>query len=59
MCRVIKVAKALEGQITFAVSNKATYMHEMDEMGLDKEKEVCVGIFDSKGGKYPMSKDFR
>lgn len=56
--RVIKVAKALEGQITFAVSNKATYMHEMDEMGLDKEKEVCVGIFDSKGGKYPMSKDF-
>jgi len=57
--RVIKVAKEFVGKLTFAVSSKAEFSHEIDEFGGTKE-EVFAGIFDASGKKYSYGeKKFR
>lgn len=57
--RVIKVAKEFVGQLTFAVSNKGEFSHEIEEFGGTKE-EVFLGIFGNNGMKYTYGeKKFR
>ena len=57
--RVIKVAKEFTEQLTFAVSNKGEFGHEIDELGGTKE-DVFVGIFGADGKKYSYGdKKFR
>ncbi len=54
--RVIKVAKEFE-DITFSVSDKATFAKEVADLGADSAA-IAVGIYDDKG-KYSMETDFR
>lgn len=57
--RVIKVAKEFVGQLTFSVSNKGEFGHEIDEFGGTKE-DVFAGIFGADGKKYSYGeKKFR
>lgn len=56
---MIKVAKEYVGQLTFAVSSKGDFGHEIDEFGGTKE-EVFAGIFGADGKKYSYGeKKFR
>ena len=56
---MIKVAKEYVGQLTFAVSSKGDFSHEIDEFGGTKE-EVFAGIFGADGKKYSYGeKKFR
>ena len=57
--RVIKVAKDHVGSVAFAVSDKEAFAQDLEQLGLDKSAEVVVGLFDSKGQKYPMTGTFR
>eukprot|EP00731_Ephydatia_muelleri_P016571 Em0009g995a len=56
--RVIKVAKDHVGSVAFAVSDKEAFAQDLEQLGLDKSAEVVVGLFDSKGQKYPMTGTF-
>lgn len=56
---MIKVAKEFAGQLTFSVSNKGEFTHEIEEFGGSKE-EVFAGIFGTDGKKYSYGeKKFR
>lgn len=56
---MIKVAKEFTEQLTFSVSNKGEFSHEIDEFGGTKE-EVFAGIFGADGKKYSYGdKKFR
>ena len=56
---MIKVAKEFVGQLTFSVSNKGEFSHEIDEFGGTKE-DVFAGIFSADGKKYSYGeKKFR
>ena len=57
--RVIKVAKEFTEKLTFSVSNKGEFSHEIDEFGGTKE-DVFAGIFSADGKKYSYGeKKFR
>ena len=56
---MIKVAKEFIGKLTFSVSNKGQFGHEIEEFGGTKE-DVFAGIFGSDGKKYSYGeKKFR
>ena len=55
---MIKVAKQFVGQVTFAVSDVATFNREVSDLGLDNGDDVVVGLYDSSG-KYAMTESFR
>lgn len=56
---MIKVAKEFTEKLTFAVSNKGEFGHEIDEFGGTKE-DVFVGILGADGKKYSYGdKKFR
>jgi len=61
--RVLKVAEQFKGKLTFAISNKESFSHELDEFGLGGDKKTSekpiVAAFGVKGEKYPMSEEFR
>ena len=57
--RVIKVAKDYVGSVSFAVSDKAVFGQDLDQLGSDKAAEVVAGLFDAKGQKYSMTESFR
>lgn len=45
--------------MSFAVSDKAEFAHEREQLGLSDVEEVVAGMYDSKGHKYAMTKRFR
>jgi protein disulfide isomerase family A protein 3 len=59
--RVLKVAQDYKDKLTFAVSNKNDFSHELDEHGLaekkSSEKPVVAGM-GKDGEKYPMTEEF-
>ena len=44
--------------MTFAVSDKGDFGHELEQLGLAVGEDVTVGAYDAKG-KYPMTDKFR
>lgn len=59
--RVLKVASQFKNKLTFAVSNKETFSHEIDEFGLGDKKTAekpIVTAFGPKGEKLPMNDEF-
>lgn len=59
LCRVIKVAKDFVDGVTFSVSSKEEYAHELKELGLEGDQEVMAALFDKEGKKYSMTDKFR
>ena len=57
--RVIKVAKDFVDGVTFSVSSKEEYAHELKELGMDGDQEVMAALFDKEGKKYSMTDKFR
>lgn len=57
--RVLKVAKALEGKLNFAISSKDDFQHELNEYGYDfvGDKPVILAR-DAKNLKYSLKEDF-
>lgn len=57
--RVLKVAKALEGKITFAISSKDEFQHELNEYGYDYTGDKPLILARNKlGQKFIMKDDF-
>lgn len=57
---VVQVAKELP-EVTFAISDKDDFMHELNDYGIDfakGDKPVVAGK-DSDGNKFVMSGEFR
>jgi len=54
------VAKEFVGKLTFSVSNKGEFSHEITEFGPGSDSEVFAGIFSADGKKYSYGeKKFR
>jgi len=59
--RVLKVAQEFKDKLTFAVSNKNDFSHELDEHGLAEKKtseKPVAAAMGKNGEKYPMTEEF-
>lgn len=54
------MAKEFVGQLSFSVSNKGEFSHEISEFGPGSDGEVFAGAFSADGKKYSYGeKKFR
>ena len=54
------MAKEFVGQLSFSISNKGEFSHEISEFGPGSDAEVFAGAFSTDGKKYSYGeKKFR